>query len=95
MTDDIANRLREGALSGDLPLGAGFNWDQVAGEIERLRAENERLQGLIDAYAVEFRAGVDAFNNGNQSDDDQKARLYFVREALLAAATKEEDNRAE
>ena len=37
MVDDIVTRLRAAARTGDLPLGASFNCDAVADEIERLR----------------------------------------------------------
>ena len=89
MADDIVDRLRAGALSGDLPLGAAFNWDQVADEIERLRAptsscrfghEPTRLQALIDAWAT-------------KTDDGSWDDFIEARDALLAAATKKEDDR--
>lgn len=47
MDDDIVERLREGALSGDLPLGAAFDWAWVADEIERLRAEVAAFRNAI------------------------------------------------
>jgi len=45
---DIVERLRQGALSGDLPLGVSFNWNEAADEIERLRAEVGALQALYE-----------------------------------------------
>ena len=56
----------------------------VATEIERLRAENGRLQALIDAYA-------EASTEGDQYD-----HLRYMRTIgdLLAAATKEDNREA-
>ena len=48
MADDIVTRLRAAARSGDLPLGASFDCDGVADEIERLRVAGD----LLAAYVV-------------------------------------------
>jgi hypothetical protein len=46
MSDDIVKRLREADPEG-LPFGTEQMCDEAAEEIERFRAENERLRGAI------------------------------------------------
>jgi hypothetical protein len=43
MSEDLVARLEAAALSGDMPLGQAFNAAEIAAEIERLRAEMDRL----------------------------------------------------
>lgn len=83
MGEDIVERLRAGALSGDLPLGAAINWSQIADEIERLRAENDRLHDLIGAP---FRC-----TSTEQYDAAMAALSRETVRWLLAAATTEND----
>lgn len=44
---DIVKKLREAALSGDLPLGKSFDCASIADEIERLRSENAEMRMLL------------------------------------------------
>lgn len=58
--DDIVERLRAAAKSGDLALGQSFNCLAVADEIERLRTENAamRRQALQNIIEISENAGM-------------------------------------
>lgn len=47
MSDDIVERLRAEAKSGNMPLGRSFDALAVADEIERLRAAGDALAHLM------------------------------------------------
>lgn len=50
MADNIVQRLRRAALSGDMPLGQSFDCAAVADEIERLWLAGDALAEAV-AYA--------------------------------------------
>lgn len=67
MSDDIVERLRAEAKSGNMPLGRSFDALAVADEIERLRAAGDALAEALHGWCN----GMDAF-----TDDAERLRAW-------------------
>jgi uncharacterized protein with PhoU and TrkA domain len=96
---DIVKQLREGALSGDLPLGVAFNWSEVADEIERLQEQVALLRHAATIEAASLAEQAERADRLQALIDAWADTRWWAKTlgadgpegALLAAATKENE----
>jgi hypothetical protein len=82
---DYVKLLREGALSGDLPLGVAFNWNEIADEIERLRKWKAEATAVLAAWDSVWEAAGRPGRLGSSKPEqtaDEIARLRTAGQAL-------------